>query len=170
MFSLRSLVLCVFLPWISVLNFSYLQISTKFEKIVKVWSFGCIQSLGITFSFCLLTNAIQPKKHPMSQWKWRISCFCKKLVGAQPPPHCSFAGHLVRKIVIHFSFAHHFSPFWVLENPLFFFVKNTAAKLLGRVSDPKAMAYGFVIHVRVGPDEIFPIFLVRFLYTPVELT
>ena len=29
------------------------------------------------------------------------------LVGAQPPPCCSFARHLVGKIVIHCSFAHH---------------------------------------------------------------
>ena len=28
------------------------------------------------------------------------------LVGAQPPPYCSFARHLVGKMVIHCSFAH----------------------------------------------------------------
>ena len=49
-------------------------------------------------------------------------------------PHlsdCSFAGHLVRKIVIHFSFTHHFSPFWVFENPLFFFVKKKQRQIFG---------------------------------------
>ena len=29
------------------------------------------------------------------------------LVGAQPPTNCSFARHLVGKMVIHCSFAHH---------------------------------------------------------------
>ena len=29
------------------------------------------------------------------------------LVGAQPPPCCSFARHLVGKMAIFFSFAHH---------------------------------------------------------------
>ena len=29
------------------------------------------------------------------------------LVGAQPPPCCSFARDFVGKMVIHFSFAHH---------------------------------------------------------------
>ena len=30
-----------------------------------------------------------------------------ELVGAQPPPCCSFARHLVGKIAMFFSFAHH---------------------------------------------------------------
>ena len=30
-----------------------------------------------------------------------------QLVGAQPPPNCSFARHLIGKMVIHGSFAHH---------------------------------------------------------------
>ena len=30
-----------------------------------------------------------------------------QLVGAQPPPCCSFARHLVGKMAIFFSFAHH---------------------------------------------------------------
>ncbi len=29
------------------------------------------------------------------------------LAGAQPPPNCSFARHLIGKMVIHCSFAHH---------------------------------------------------------------
>ena len=36
-------------------------------------------------------------QHPPHHW----------LVGAQPPPCCSFARHLVGKMVIHCSFAHH---------------------------------------------------------------
>ncbi len=31
----------------------------------------------------------------------------EELVGAQPPPYCSFARHLVGKITIFCSFAHH---------------------------------------------------------------
>ena len=38
-----------------------------------------------------------------------IECTCCMiyLVGAQPSPCCSFARHLVGKIVIHCAFAHH---------------------------------------------------------------
>ena len=36
-----------------------------------------------------------------------ISPIYPYLVGAQPPPCCSFARHLVGKMVIHCSFAHH---------------------------------------------------------------
>ena len=39
--------------------------------------------------------------------KRAIVWFHVKLVGAQPPPCCSFARHLVGKMVIHCSFAHH---------------------------------------------------------------
>ena len=46
------------------------------------------------------------------QWRMVLACLgyghpSKKLVGAQPPPCCSFAGHVAGKMVIHCSFAHH---------------------------------------------------------------
>ena len=44
-----------------------------------------------------------PETNSKSPWKWMVGI----LVGAQPPPCCSFARHLVGKMVIHCSFAHH---------------------------------------------------------------
>ena len=59
----------------------------------------------LPFEGCAFTLAeLQVARHLGTQ-NHRLSQVC--LVRAQPPPCCSFVCHLVGKIVIHCSFAHH---------------------------------------------------------------
>ena len=59
------------------------------------------QLLFTQFFRCVAGLVLVETNQDQSQttWSW--------LVGAQPQPCCSFARHLVGKMVIHCSFAHH---------------------------------------------------------------